>query len=145
MLKNKTKYAIKAVIELAKAEKDTPVRIEDIARSQNIPKKFLELILIDLRCLGLLQSKKGKGGGYFLTRKADKANVGDIIRHFEGPLALLPCASVTQFKTCDDCRNPNECTLRLVMRKVRDEAAKVLDHVPIYHLANIKDLRVLLG
>lgn len=127
MLKNKTRYALKALIELSQTRPGRPIRVEDIASRQIIPKKFLELILRDLRNMGLIESKKGKGGGYFLSPRGRQATVGEVIRFFEGPLALLPCASVTQYKVCEDCSTPESCAIQLVMRKVRDEMSKILD------------------
>ncbi|HEU5042301.1 MAG TPA: Rrf2 family transcriptional regulator, partial [Gemmatimonadales bacterium] len=93
MLSKKAKYAIKALLALAEHEGEEPVRIVDLARDQQIPAKFLELILLDLRNQGILRSRKGKGGGYLLARDPRDIYLGQIIRMLDGPLAPVPCAS----------------------------------------------------
>ena len=104
MLSRKTKYAIKALIALAEHGRDTPVRIADLAREQQIPPKFLEAILLELRNQGVLRSRKGKGGGYLLARDPGAIYLGQIVRMFDGPLAPVPCASQTAYVPCSDCR-----------------------------------------
>src|SRR5438045_8120958 len=108
MLSMKTRYAIKALIGLARLPHRDPVLISELAKQETIPKKFLELILLDLKAMGILGSRKGKHGGYFLRMNADKVTLGQIVRGIEGPLALLPCVSQTQYERCEDC--PDEKT-----------------------------------
>jgi Rrf2 family protein len=127
MLCNKTKYALKALQVLAKEYGQGPVLISEIARRENIPPKFLELILLDLKNQGILQSKKGKGGGYFLARSPQSVTVGQIVRVMEGPLALLPCVSRTSYMRCRECRDERTCGIRIVLKDVRDATAKILD------------------
>jgi Rrf2 family protein len=127
MLSNRTKYALKALIALARAENQEPVLIARLAEAERIPKKFLENILVELKGLGLVQSKMGKHGGYSLRRRPSEVMLGHVVRAFEGPLALLPCVSVTAYRPCTDCRDEAACGLRLVMKDVRDEVAKILD------------------
>ena len=127
MLSKKAKYAIKALLALADHDREEPVRIADLARDEQIPAKFLELILLDLRNQGILQSRKGKGGGYLLARDPADIYVGQIVRMFDGPLAPVPCASQTGYVRCADCRNEDVCGVRLAMREVRDATAKILD------------------
>jgi sulfate adenylyltransferase subunit 2 len=130
----KAKYAIKALLALAGHDREEPVRIADLARDEQIPAKFLELILLDLRNQGILQSRKGKGGGYLLARDPSDIYLGQIVRMFDGPLAPVPCASQTGYVPCSDCRNEDVCGVRLAMRDVRDATANILDGTSIASL-----------
>ena len=103
------------------------MRIADLARGEHIPPKFLELILLVLRNHGILQSRKGKGGGYLLTRDPKDIYLGQIVRMFDGPLAPVPCASQTAYVPCADCPNEAVCGVHLAMRAVRDATSRVLD------------------
>ncbi len=127
MLSQKSKYAMKAALVLAKEYGQGPILISEIARREKIPQKFLELILLELRNRGLLQSKKGKGGGYFLNRPPEKLTLGEILRHVEGPLAPIGCVSKTAYSRCQDCRDERTCGIRLAMQDVRDATAKIFD------------------
>jgi Rrf2 family protein len=127
MLSKKAKYAIKALLALADHPGLEPVRISDLARAEQIPPKFLELILLGLRNQGFLKSRKGKGGGYLLARDPSEIYLGQIVRMFDGPLAPVPCASQTAYVPCADCRNEAVCGVHLAMKEVRDATAKVLD------------------
>jgi Rrf2 family protein len=127
MLSKKAKYAIKALLALADRDREEPMRIVDLARGEQIPPKFLELILLGLKNHGILQSRKGKGGGYLLARDPADIYLGQIVRMFDGPLAPVPCASQTAYVPCADCRSEAECGVRLAMKEVRDATAKVLD------------------
>jgi Rrf2 family protein len=127
MLSKKSKYAIKALIALAEHGREEPVRIADLARAQQIPPKFLELILLELRNQGVLRSRKGKGGGYLLARDPGSIYLGQIVRMFDGPLAPVPCASQTAYVPCSDCRNEAVCGVHLAMKEVRDATARILD------------------
>ena len=100
-------------------------------RKENIPKKFLELILLDLKNHGILQSKKGKGGGYSLGRKPAAIKLGRVIRLLDGPLAPLPCVSQTAYVPCDECEDEKTCGIRIVMRDVRDAIANILDNTTL--------------
>jgi Rrf2 family protein len=127
MLSKKAKYAIKALIALAERENEEPMRIVDLAIAEQIPPKFLELILLGLRNHGILQSRKGKGGGYLLARDPADIYLGQIVRIFDGPLAPVPCASQTAYLRCADCPDEAVCGVHLAMKEVRDATAKVLD------------------
>src|ERR687890_1745893 len=127
MLSKKAKYAIKALLRLADHQQGEPMRIADLARMEQIPPKFLEFILLGLKNNGVLQSRKGKGGGYLLARDPAQISLGQIVRMFDGPLAPVPCASQTAYVPCADCRNEEVCGVRLAMREVRDATAKILD------------------
>jgi Rrf2 family protein len=127
MLSKKAKYALKAISVLAQKQGQGPILISDISEDECIPRKFLELILLQLKNYGILQSKKGKGGGYFLARSPKQINLGEIIRVIDGPLAPLPCVSQMAYMKCDECHNERLCNIRDVMKEVRDATAKILD------------------
>src|SRR4051794_3510765 len=127
MISKKTKYGLKALIYLGRQFDQGPILIADLARDENIPKKFLEAILLALKNNGILQSKMGKGGGYYLARHPSKITFGQAIRIMEGPLAPVPCVSETSYAICTECENEFTCGIRLVMKDVRDAMAKILD------------------
>lgn len=128
MISKKTKYAFKALITLAENyPANRPVLISDLAKKDGIPKKFLELILLEMKNSGILLSKKGKGGGYFLARSPSQIKLGSVMRLLEGPLAPLQCLSQTAYRKCDDCRDESTCAVRLVMKELRDSTVKILD------------------
>jgi Rrf2 family protein len=134
MLSKRSKYAIKALLALADHERGEPVRIADLAHEEQIPPKFLELILLGLKNQGILQSRKGKGGGYLLARDPADIYLGQIVRMFDGPLAPVPCASQTAYVACADCPDEAVCGVHLAMKAVRDATAKVLDGTSIASL-----------
>lgn len=127
MLTKKAKYALKALLFLGEMYGSDPVLISDLAEKEGIPKKFLELILLNLKYKGILQSRKGKGGGYLLGRPPETITLGEVIRALDGPLAPIPCVSQTAYVKCDECVDEKTCGIRLVMKQVRDETAKILD------------------
>lgn len=127
MLSHKTKYALKALFVMSEEYGRGPLLISEIAERGNIPKRFLELILLELKNHGILRSKKGKGGGYTLSKPPEQISVGHVIRMLEGPLALLPCASKTAYEKCKDCRDEKTCGIRLLMKEVREQTAAILD------------------
>jgi Rrf2 family protein len=128
MLTNKGKYGLKAMVHLAGLQPGELSQVQDMANINSIPKKFLDQILSELRNAGLVFSKKGKGGGYALARTAQEINVGQIVRVLDGPLAPIQCASVTAYRSCDDCSDEKLCAVRLIMVKARNAIAEVLDH-----------------
>lgn len=127
MISKKTKYGLKALLYLARQYDKGPILIADLARAERIPKKFLEAILLALKNSGILHSKKGKGGGYYLGRHPKNITFGQAIRVMEGPLAPVPCVSETSYATCGECDNEATCGIRLVMKDVRDAMAGILD------------------
>jgi len=133
-ISKRTQYGLKAVLNLASHYGEGPVLIASISENEGIPVRFLELILLNLKKRGLLQSKKGKGGGYELSRPPSTVTIGSLIRMMEGPLAPLPCASETAFKPCEECPDIEGCGLRIVMRQVRDAMAEVLDRTTLADL-----------
>jgi Rrf2 family protein len=134
MLTKKSKYGLKALLILAEHAGEGPMLVTDLAEHERIPKKFLEAILLDLKRHGLLQSKKGRGGGYFLRREPGEITVGQVVRLLDGPLALVPCASQTAYMPCDDCVDEELCGIRLAMKEVRDATARILDHTTLASL-----------
>ena len=127
MLSRRSKYGLKALLALAQADGRGPVLVSELAERDAMPRKFLEAILLDLNRHGLVQSKKGKGGGYFLRRPPSEITFGDVLRALEGPLALVPCVSQTSYARCADCIDEPTCGVRLAMGEVRDATARILD------------------
>jgi Rrf2 family protein len=127
LLSRRTKYGLKALLILAAEAGRGPVLVSELSERDAIPKKFLEAILLDLNRHGLVQSKKGKGGGYFLRRAPSEITFGDAVRALEGPLALVPCVSQTAYERCADCVDEPTCGVRLAMGEVRDATARILD------------------
>jgi Rrf2 family protein len=136
MLSMKAKYGLRAMVALARDHGKGPVLIADLATSETIPRKFLELILLDLKRKGILESKKGRGGGYNLSRPPSLISLGEIIRALDGPIALLPCVSQTAYKRCDECVDELTCGIRLVMKEVRDSTAAIFDGTTLEDLLN---------
>lgn len=134
MLTQKGKYAIKALVFLA--EKDQLVKTQTIADGARIPKKFLEAILIELKNHGLVSSKQGAGGGYYLSKNPSAITLADVYRIFEGPVALLQCASLKFYKPCDDCVDVKTCHLRKAMVQVRDHNFKIMECLTIQKIAD---------
>ena len=128
MLSKKTKYGLKALSYLAKQEPNKPILISDISESENISKKFLESILLILKKNGILASKKGKGGGYYLLKLPSDIKISTVIRVLEGPIAMLPCVSLNYYEKCDDCNSEISCSLNRLMAQVRDSTLKILEN-----------------
>lgn len=138
MLSMRAKYALKALMYLARAKDKGPIMIGEIAEKQNLPRKFLEQILLDLKNQRILKSRQGKAGGYSLAKPATEIEVGHIVRVFNGPLALVPCVSVTAFEKCPECLDFDTCGVRRVMKKVRDVTAEILDGTTLEALVRIE-------
>lgn len=136
MLSQKAKYAIKALLVLARSqEKNELAQARDISVNENIPKKFLDLIFFELRRHGLVTSTRGREGGYALAKPATEISIAAIVRAVDGPLAPLPCASVRFYRRCDDCDDEKTCAVRRLMREVRDAASAVLDNTSLAEAA----------
>jgi len=116
MISSKTKYAIKALIELAEERKrgGSSLRIEEIAQRADAPKRFLEHILIDIRRSGIIASRRGRDGGYVLIKPAESVSIGEVLRMIDGPIAPLPCLSRKAYHPCEDCRDEAACRIRRV-------------------------------
>ena len=134
MLSKRAKYGLRALVYLAQHQGEGPLQIRDISETLNIPRKFLEAILLDLRNEGMLQSRKGREGGYMLERAPDTIALGRVIRFIDGPLASVPCVSQTAYSRCDDCPEERTCVIRCVMKEVRDATAKILDETTLDQL-----------
>jgi Rrf2 family protein len=133
-ISKKTQYGLKAMQALAWRYREGPVLIGTLAREEAIPVKFLEVILLDLKGHGLLESRLGRKGGYRLSRPPSTVTIGSIIRILEGPLAPLPCASETAYKACEECTDVESCGTRIIMREVRDAVSEVLDRTTLADL-----------
>jgi len=125
MLSKKTKYGLKALTFLANQKDREPVQISEIAKHENISQKFLESILLTLRRTGILGSKKGKGGGYYLIKEPSDIPMTTVMRVLEGPIAMVPCVSLNFYEKCDDCPNEDVCAVNKLMLKVRDSALEI--------------------
>ena len=133
MLSRKAQYAFRALTHLVDKIDEGPILISEISRKKKIPLKFLENILLELKKEGILDSKKGKGGGYFINIDPSTVSVANVIRIVDGPIALLPCVSLNFYERCKNCDEKN-CGLHNIMERVRDATLNVLEH------RHIKDL-----
>ena len=131
LLSQRTRYALRALQHLADRYGQGPVQLPEIAAAQNIPAKFLTVILSELKRAGFVETLRGKEGGYWLGRSPEQVTYGDIVRATRGSLALTPCASRFNHRPCDHCVDEAVCRLREVMLLVRDETANVLDRIPL--------------
>ena len=136
MLSKKTQYAFQALMYLSHEYEKGPVLIADIARRKKVPLKFLENILLELKVIGVLDSKKGKGGGYFLVKNPAKVRVADIIRKVNGPIAMLPCVSLYFYERCKNC-DEKKCALHDIMIEVRDATLNILEKRTLVDLASM--------
>lgn len=136
MLSKKTKYAIHALLFLAREKKRGAILISEISESENIPKKFLEAILLELRKAGILGSKMGKGGGYYLIREPKDVNLAEVVRLFDGAIALVPCATFQFYQKCDDCKDEVTCGLKWIMKDVRDATVEKLKTSTLQQIIN---------
>lgn len=137
MLSKKCQYAIHALIYLAENQDKETLLIQEISDGKNIPKKFLEAILLELKKAGMLSSKKGKGGGYYLLQPPEKIKVLDVVRLFDGAVAMLPCVSLNFYESCGFCENEKKCTINLLFKQVRDATLKILSGNTIADLAKV--------
>lgn len=137
MLTMKTKYALKALAMLANAPPGEPLLIATIAEQEDIPLKFLQLILRELRQHGVLRSRKGRGGGYLLGKPADSVTLASLIRILDGPMAPVPCLSKTAYQRCDGCTDEATCGVRLILREAHEATLRVLDTRTLADLARM--------
>ena len=135
MLSKRTKYGLKALTYMARNRCDDElVQIGTIATSENIPRKFLESILLALKKAGFLLAKKGKGGGYCLLKEPSEMKMTDIIRTLEGPIAMLPCVSLNYYEKCDDCPDEDTCSVHKLMIQVRDNTLEIFRNTTLADL-----------
>ncbi len=132
----KAKYALRALMVLTRNKK--MLQTKTIAKEADVPQKFLETILLDLKNNGYVGSKRGIFGGYFLTRDANEITIGNVIRVIDGPLAPIRCASVTAYQKCDDCQDEKTCEIRKAMVEVRNAIAGVLDNKSLQQFMGAK-------
>jgi Rrf2 family protein len=137
MLTKKTQYAFKALMYMAEKKQNTPVVITEISKKKKIPRKFLEVILLELKTAGILNSKKGKGGGYWLAVLPQTVMLSTIMRLIDGPIALLPCVSLNFYEKCKNCDEKN-CGLKNVMSQVRDASLAILEHKTLADISNLQ-------
>ena len=131
MLSQKTRYTIRAFQHLADHWGNGQVQLADIAEAQNIPPKFLTVILSEMAREGLLISQRGRDGGYQLAISPIDISYGDLVRLTRGSLALVPCAARNAHEHCKNCLPEAECRLRSLMLKVRDDTASILDRITL--------------
>ena len=131
MLSKRAQYSILALTRLAREYKSGPVLIGEISKTERIPKKFLEAILLELKQAGVLGSKKGKGGGYFLVKDPGEINLAEVIRLFDGAIALIPCATYKFYKPCQHCKDEMTCGIRSVIKDIRDETVNMLKNISL--------------
>jgi len=125
VISKKSKYALNALLHLTRKQGEGPVLISTISADENIPQKFLETILLDLRNAGILSSKKGKGGGYYLLKKPEDINIAQVLRIFDGPIALLPCVAYNFYERCEECKDEEVCAIREAFKEVREESVRI--------------------
>lgn len=129
MITKKSKYALMVLAALAKKDRDQPQLIADLSAEAHVPKKFLELILLELKGGGIVQSKKGPGGGYFMAVKPEEVSVADVLRLTGGAIAPVGCLSRTRYERCDECPDEKTCGVRLVLREAHEASIRVLEKV----------------
>jgi Rrf2 family protein len=136
MLTHKTRYALRSLLYLAEDRSDKPVQLASIATSQRVPPKYLELIMLDLKRAGLVKSVRGPRGGYRLARAPDEISFGEVVRAMEGPIALVPCASVNYYAPCGDCHDEATCAIRRAFAILRDRSSELLEGISLAEAAS---------
>ena len=139
MISQRAKYALRALVALARAEADRPTMIMELSTSCSIPKKFLEQILLDLKHHDLVRSKRGKFGGYSLNKQPSQIMFGDVLRIVDGPIALLPCLSKISYRRCADCLDEATCEIRRVFAQVANASRDILDNTSLADAMNVDD------
>ncbi|RDE08585.1 RrF2 family transcriptional regulator [Pelagibacterium lacus] len=142
MISQKARYAFRALIALSRRGEDEPVAIGELARTEDIPQKFLEQILLDLKRSGLVASRRGKVGGYMLIKDPREIFFGEVLRVIDGPIAPLPCLSKIAYRRCVDCKNEDKCEVRRVFAQVAVATRMVLDSTSLADArdGNIQDI-----
>lgn len=136
LISQRAKYALRALVALAKAPPEKPLLISEISRDQRIPKKFLEQILLELKRAGIVMSRRGRLGGYVLLRTPDKVTFGEVLRLIDGPIAPLPCLSKIAYRRCADCADEATCEIRRVFARVTIATREVLDRTSLADAVN---------
>jgi Rrf2 family protein len=131
MISQRARYAFKALMVLSRAGKDNGMQIRDIALQEQIPRKFLEQILLTLKAGGLIASRRGRDGGYALLKNPEEISLGSVLRMIDGPIAPLPCLSRTAYRKCDDCPAEDLCAVRAGFAEAYDASLRVLENTTI--------------
>lgn len=142
MLSKKSKYAINALVYLARQTREDAerkVQVAEIAEAQSIPKKFLESILLDLKHNGIVGSKMGRGGGYYLRRDPAEVNLADIHRIFDGAIGLLPCVTYQYYEKCEECVDEETCGIREAILEVRNKTVEILKENSLEHILETEE------
>jgi Rrf2 family protein len=126
ILSKKTRYAIVALTRLAREYGNGAMQIREIAEEEKIPQSFLENILLDLKKAGILGSNLGKAGGYYLLKRPEEVNLAEVVRHFEGTLALMYCVSEKSYRPCEFCKDESTCQIRRVFKEIRETTLSIL-------------------
>jgi Rrf2 family protein len=134
ILSKKTRYAMLALTKLAKEYGNGAILISEIAKSENLPQRFLENILQELKKLGIVGSRQGKSGGYYLIHDPDEIKLVTVIRHFEGTIAMMYCISEKAYQPCEFCKDEEACQIRKVFKKIRDNTYDILEHTSLHSL-----------
>jgi Rrf2 family protein len=140
MLSKKCQYALHALVYIAEHDPTKVVTIQEIATKKNIPRKFLEIILSELKQGGVILSRKGKSGGYYLERKPAEINILEVVRLIDGAVAMLPCVSLNFYESCGRCEDESTCKINKVFSAVRDQTLKILSTSTLADLSNIQTL-----
>lgn len=135
MLAQKTRYALRSLLYLAEQGGAVPVTLARIAETQRVPPKYLELIMLDLKKAGMVSSTRGPRGGYVLARPSAEISFGEVVRTMEGPIALVPCASVNFYAKCGDCHDEATCAIRRAFAILRDQSASLLEGISLEQAA----------
>ena len=143
MLSKKCQYALHALVHIAENEKSERLTIQLIAEKKNIPRKFLEAILVDLKLGGIVDSKKGKFGGYYMKRKPEDVNILEIVRLIDGAVAMLPCVSLNFYESCGRCEDEQTCNINKLFSAVRDETLKILSGATLADLQSQSFAKIL--
>ncbi|MDZ7847710.1 MAG: Rrf2 family transcriptional regulator [Owenweeksia sp.] len=142
MLSKRSKYAINALVYLARqarVNEDRKVQISEISEAQSIPKKFLETILLDLKNNGILGSKLGRGGGYYLRKDPEEVNLAEIHRIFDGAIGLLPCVTYQYYEKCEECKDEETCGIREAILEVRNKTVEIMKENSLLHILEVED------
>lgn len=142
MISQKAKYALRALVSLARTGREQSMMIGEISRQQSIPKKFLEQILLELKRAGYVDSRRGRAGGYVLLKAPEEIMFGEVLRLIDGPIAPLPCLSKIAYRKCEDCREEAACEIRHVFERVTLATRAVLDQTSLADSLRLEDLPV---
>jgi Rrf2 family protein len=136
MLAQKTRYALRSLLYLVEEGQGAPIQLARIAQTQQVPRKYLELIMLELKKGGLVRSTRGPGGGYVLDREPKDISFGEIVRLLEGPIAMVPCASINFYARCGDCHDEESCAIRRAFSLLRDQSSALLEGISLAQAAS---------